>query len=51
VNAQGWDLTELRSVIVSLEEIFLQMAGETAESESPTKPAAEAEMESEAAHE
>ena len=54
VTEQGWDLTELRSVVVSLEEIFLQMAGEAGELDAAAKPEPETETtetESEAVHE
>ncbi len=50
VNAQGWDLTELRSVVVSLEEIFLQMAGESADLQTELTVEAE-EREAEGVHE
>jgi ABC-2 type transport system ATP-binding protein len=57
ITENGWGLTELRSVAVSLEEIFLQVAGNNApepgakhESLEP-EPEPTLETESEAAHE
>jgi ABC-2 type transport system ATP-binding protein len=43
VTAQGWDLTELRSVAVSLEEIFLEMAGNSHRTEMAVETESEAE--------
>ena len=37
----GWDLNELRTAAVSLEEIFLQLTGSDAAEAAPSEPAAE----------
>lgn len=52
VSQQGWNLIELRSVAVTLEDIFLQVAGVDRQAQrAQTEPEVEAAVESEAAHE
>jgi ABC-2 type transport system ATP-binding protein len=54
VTERGWNLTELRSVAVTLEEIFLEVAGSNHETEAIEEPAqveAAVETENEVAHE